>query len=116
MWPVCHLELSFSSPETLLGLVVASGHLEAGWLTTAVRVESRIPSKRSEVSKQPQGGVEALGLMLLYRTQGRFCDIRHCAIKYRDGSRAVVWRCDAMVELSWRRPVHDKDCLCGLLN
>lgn len=116
MWPVSYLELRFSSPETLLGLVVASGHLETGWLTTAMKVESRIPGKTSEVSKQPWSGVEALGLVLLYRTHGQFCDIRHCALKYRAGSGAGVWRCNAMVELSWPRSVHGKNCLCGLLH
>lgn len=85
-------------------------------LTTAMRVESRTRGKRSEVSKQPWRGVETLGLMLLYRPQGQFCDIRHCALKYRDGSRAGVRRCDTIVELFWLRSVHDKDCLRGLLN
>lgn len=70
MWPVCYLELRFSSLETPLGLVAESGHLESVWVTTAMRMESGILGKRSEVRKQPWGGVEALGLMLLYRTQG----------------------------------------------
>ena len=48
---MCHLELRFSGPEALLGLVGESGHLEADQVTTAMRVESRIPGMRSEVSK-----------------------------------------------------------------
>lgn len=57
MWTVCHLKLRFSGPEAPLGLVVESGHLEAGQVTTAMRVESRIPGMRSGVSKQPWGRV-----------------------------------------------------------
>lgn len=38
MWPVCHLGLKVSSPEALLGLVVESCRLEAGWVTTMMRV------------------------------------------------------------------------------
>lgn len=35
MWPLCHLSFKFSSPEALLDLVVESGHLGVGWVTTA---------------------------------------------------------------------------------
>lgn len=56
MWTVCHLELRFSSPEALLGLAVEPGLLEAGQVKSAMRVESRIPSMRAQVSKQPRGG------------------------------------------------------------
>lgn len=56
MWPLCHLELRFSSIRALL---MESGHLEAGCVTTAVTVESGIPGMGSEVGKEPGVGWEA---------------------------------------------------------
>lgn len=67
MGPVCYLELKFSGPESPLGLVVESGHLESDWAANGMRAKNRIQGKRSKVSEQPRGGVEALGLVLLYR-------------------------------------------------
>lgn len=57
LWPVHHLELRFSGPEALLGLVVKPGHL--GWVATAVRVRSRMPGMVPEAATSPGFGHEA---------------------------------------------------------